>query len=72
MQSVSTLSYNRNNEALLDEGLTTGAELWYVDSSMKYGHLVQFFTRNFQIYKKGYLKTPKIFTHTHKSHQDHF
>ena len=35
MQSVSTLSYNCNNEALLDEGLTIGAELWYVDSSVK-------------------------------------
>ena len=33
-------------------------------SSVKQTVLVQFFTRNFQIYKKGYPQTPKFFIYT--------
>ena len=41
-------------------------------SSVKQAKLVQFFTRNFQIYEKLYLQILKFFIYTPKHHHDSF
>ena len=59
----------------LSKSASSSKDSYYVRliiSSLKQGKLVQFLTRNFQIYKKVYLQILKFLIYTHNHHHDSF
>ena len=59
----------------LSKSASSSKDSYYVRliiSSVKQGKLLQFFIRDFQIYKKVYLQILKFFIYTSKHHHDSF